>query len=88
VTCYGPAVRKRDYIDAKFEVISGPVRRYELPNWFKALMLSLATLFMLGTMLWRMGAFSDHDHATAPSAPAGGRTHSAEPVEPQAPPAR
>lgn len=38
------------WTDAHYEVVSGPqIRKDPLPYWFKALMLVLATLFMLAT---------------------------------------
>ena len=53
----------RKVTDARFEVISGPRQRYELPRWFKTTMLLAASAFMLFATFWRA---VDRHEATAP----------------------
>lgn len=44
---------RKDWTDAKFEVVKGSPEPRDLPRWFKTLVFALATLFLLALPIWK-----------------------------------
>lgn len=67
----------KKWTDAKFEVVKGP-EPDNLPQWFKTLVLWLATLFLLGIPVWKFNEAHRAPPVPADAAPAPQQAPSAQ----------